>query len=49
MDNYKAFYTFVKNVVQDATAGVQAGDKIEKVKSAIALMEIELSGDEAKE
>lgn len=40
MDNYEAFYNFVKNVIESQNAVDHAEDKIKKITSAIELMEI---------
>jgi hypothetical protein len=40
MDNYKAFYEFVKSVIESKEATDHAEDKVKKITSAIELMEI---------
>lgn len=40
MENYKAFYEFVKGVLDGDTPGETTVDKIDKIASAIKLMEI---------
>ena len=56
MDNYKAFYEFAKGIVCPETtdesrwikdAGNDPADKVEKLRSAINLMEIIIGGEKA--
>lgn len=40
MENYKAFYEFVKGVMESKDSASHSQDKIDQIKSAITLMEI---------